>query len=323
MVTKGERIRLGFFLFIGIVLILAFVFLTVGKELLKKNDLYYIEYSESISGLNVGNPVKRNGVEIGQVDELSFAADDVTKILVRISIKKGIAIKSDAQAVVHVFGITGIKYIDIVKESNSSPRLNPGDYIQSGLSAIDMVTGKADIIMQKIEVVLNNLVAMTGGVNANEISHTLASINQLAIGLNQMVAQNKDNVAKFTAQLPSQGMGVFGQTNKVLSRLDSAISDADRVIKNESLVKTFKNMETISGDIKDGLGQGKLGKSLDNLNKTLEASTRTINEANKTIVTSRERVNQILDRLEVTIRNLADFTQTIKDNPSLLIRKQE
>jgi len=64
MVTRSERIRLGFFILFGLFLLVTFLFLTAGRELLKKNDTYYIEYSESVSGLNPGNPVKRRGVEI-------------------------------------------------------------------------------------------------------------------------------------------------------------------------------------------------------------------------------------------------------------------
>src|SRR3989339_1909237 len=108
MITRTERIRLGFFLVLGLLLLAAFFFFTVGRSLLEKNDLYTIEYTESISGLNIGNAVKMSGVSIGQVKDLQFAKDDVGRILVTISVRKGIPIKEDAEAVVEVFGITGM-----------------------------------------------------------------------------------------------------------------------------------------------------------------------------------------------------------------------
>ncbi|MFH1759551.1 MAG: MlaD family protein, partial [bacterium] len=150
----------GAFLFFGSLIFITFILLTAGKNLFKKNDYYFIEYSGSISGLNVGNPVKRRGVEIGQVDELSFPKKDVSKIMVKIAVRRGTEIKSDAQAVVQVFGITGIKFIDIMRESNESVPLKPGDKIRPGISTIDMVTGKADIIMQKTEVAINSVLSL-------------------------------------------------------------------------------------------------------------------------------------------------------------------
>ena len=320
MTTRSERIRIGFFIFFGLLLLGAFLFLTVGREFFKKIDIYYVAYSESVSGLNPGNPVKRRGVEIGTVESLSFSKKDVSKIIVEISIRHGIVVKSDAEAVVQVFGI---KYIDIIRESNESAPLKPGDFIPSGLSTIDMVTGKADMITEKIEIALNNIIAMTDIDNRTRLSSALASTGELTNNLNQLVLENRDNIRKIATDLAGQSGHMLGRVNAIFSHLDSAVFALNTVLTNPAIDHSFKNLESITGEFKEGLGKGKVTQTLDNLNRTLSSTNDAVTQFNKTLTGNRERLNQIMDRLEMTTRNLADFTQKIKENPSLLIRKQE
>ena len=276
-----------------------------------------------MSGLNVGNPVKMSGVEIGKVEDLSFAKDDVSKIVVKISVRKGIRIKSDAEAVVQVFGITGLKFIDILKGTNATGVLLPGDKINAGISTIDMVTGKADDIARKVEVALNNIIAFTNNDNMDTVGNAVVTARELMTNLNAMILQNRDNLNLFTGQLAKQGPDVLVRANNIMAHLDSAVSEISKMTNNKSLQKSLKNMESITDNIKDGLDKGQFDNTMKNINKTLDNSNKTIQDLNKTIITSRDKMNQILDRLENTTRNLSDFTQKIKENPSLLIRKQE
>jgi phospholipid/cholesterol/gamma-HCH transport system substrate-binding protein len=323
MVSKASRIRLGFFLSIGVLIFLGFVFLTIGRQYLEKSDSYFIEYSESISGLNVGNPVKMSGVEIGKVEDLSFSQDEASKILVKISVRKGIKIKADAEAVVEVFGITGLKYIDILKGTNEAAVLLPGDKIKQGQSTIDMVTGRADEIARKIEIALNNIIGFTSNDNMENVGQAVVTAKELMRNLNALIIQNRDNLNQFTGQLAKQGPDFLNRANGIMVRLDTVTSELDRVVTNKSLQKGMKNLETITDNIRSSLDQGQLDNTLKNINRTLDNSSKAVQEFNKMINTNRDRLSQILDRLEITMRNLADFTQKIKENPSLLIRKQE
>jgi ABC-type transporter Mla subunit MlaD len=225
--------------------------------------------------------------------------------------------------VVQVFGITGIKYIDIIRESNAAPSLKPGDKIRPGLSTIDMVTGKAEFITQKIEIALNNIISMTREENMQNLSRMIANTGELTANLNLMVKQNQDNIHTISTNLAGQSSTVFNRINLLFAGLDSTLSQLNGILSNKSLDRSFKNMESITGEFKDGLGKGKIAATLDNLNQTLASTNQAVSQFNKTLTVNKEKLNQIMDRLEMTTRNLADFTQTIKENPSLLIRKPE
>lgn len=323
MVTRTERIRLGIFLVLGLVLGATFLFFTVGRAWFEKNDLYTIAFTESVSGLNIGNPVKMRGVAIGKVEDLSFDLMDSRRIIVTISVRKGIRIRSDAEAVVEVFGITGLKFIDIGKGSNTAPALQPGDRIPSGVSAIGMVTGKAEDIAAKIEVALNNIIAFTGPENLDDVRRAFTDIGQLSRNLNALVAENRVNITAFTSSLSGQTGGVAGRANTVLTHLDSVVSDFERTLGDKSILKSARNIEAITDKLRENLADNQLGKTIANVNRALDNTNVTVTEFNRTLTQTRDRLNKTLDRLEATTRNLADFTQKIKENPSLLIRKQE
>jgi phospholipid/cholesterol/gamma-HCH transport system substrate-binding protein len=333
--TRGERIRLGIFTLVGIALAGLFFYLTIGRSLLEKNDYYSIEYTdESVSGLNIGNAVKMRGVSIGRVEDLYFAKNDLGRIVVKISVRRGIQIPGDAVAVIEVFGITGMKFIDLVRGTSASTPYKPGAILQTGISTFGMVTGKAEDIAQKIEVALNNIIAFTGSEKIQSLTSTSANtiqdLDNLVRNVNALVAENRSNINSIggnlnalTGRLSNDGAVVVNRTLKVLDNLDSAVSDISKLTTNKALHKSFKNLETATEELQSGISGEQIKKTVANLNKTLETTNQAATEIARTFTQSRDRMNQILDRLEVTTKNLSDFTTKIKDNPSLLIRKQE
>ncbi|MBL8026179.1 MAG: MCE family protein [Fibrobacteres bacterium] len=333
--TRGERIRLGIFTLIGIALAGVFFYLTVGRSMLEKNDYYTIEYTdESVSGLNIGNAVKMRGVSIGRVEDLYFAKNDIGKIVVKISVRRGIFIPGDAVAVIEVFGITGMKYIDLVRGTSASTPYKPGAVLATGISTIGMVTGKAEDIAQKIEVALNNIISFTGSDKIQNLAHsstnTVQDVDNLVRNLNALIIENRSNIAAiganlntFTGKLSGDEGLIVNRTLRVLDRVDSAVSDIAKLTDNKSLQKSLKNIEEATNELQSGINAEQIKKTVASLNKTLETTNQAAVEIGRTFTQSRDRMNQILDRLEVTTKNLSDFTAKIKDNPSLLIRKQE
>ena len=55
----------------------------------KKYDTYYIYFDESISGLNIGSPIKYKGFDVGLVKYIKISPHNSEKIEVEIQIQKG------------------------------------------------------------------------------------------------------------------------------------------------------------------------------------------------------------------------------------------
>ncbi len=98
---------------IGFSVALAFFFIWLSRSGNKDDVLYRIHFSESVSGLSMGDPVKYLGVPVGTVKALVIAADDPSKVQVDVSLQKDTPIKTDTKATLKLKGITGVFFIEL------------------------------------------------------------------------------------------------------------------------------------------------------------------------------------------------------------------
>lgn len=75
--------------------------------------LYRIYFSESVSGLSVGDTVKFQGVDIGNVKTLKLDTADPQRVEVDVSLRKDAPVKTDTRASLNLKGITGVVFIEL------------------------------------------------------------------------------------------------------------------------------------------------------------------------------------------------------------------
>ena len=110
MVTKAQKLRLGIFITVISVLMVIFLIMVAGTKIMEKRDIYHIRYQDSsVTGLQIGGPVKYRGIGIGRVDDISIDPESITDIIVTVSIKSGTPIKGDMTASLIPIGITGYR----------------------------------------------------------------------------------------------------------------------------------------------------------------------------------------------------------------------
>jgi phospholipid/cholesterol/gamma-HCH transport system substrate-binding protein len=79
MVSQSQKIRLGVFLTISISILIIAIGIITGSRLLKKRVTYFIRYKEiSLTGLEIGSPVKYRGLRIGRIEDMHIDENDVT-----------------------------------------------------------------------------------------------------------------------------------------------------------------------------------------------------------------------------------------------------
>jgi paraquat-inducible protein B len=92
---------IGAFLVGSLVLIISAILVFGGGQLLKKKSQYVIYFDSALNGLNVGAPVKLQGVQIGMVKEISIELDqNATRIT------KPVVIEIDSDMVLDAGGHT-------------------------------------------------------------------------------------------------------------------------------------------------------------------------------------------------------------------------
>jgi phospholipid/cholesterol/gamma-HCH transport system substrate-binding protein len=84
---------------------------------------YRIHFSESVSGLSIGDPVKFHGVDVGTVKTIVLDPADARMVQVDISLRKEAPVKTDTKATLKMKGITGVVLIELNGGSPTAPTL--------------------------------------------------------------------------------------------------------------------------------------------------------------------------------------------------------
>ena len=134
---KGSvELGVGIFVIIGLTCV-GYLTIQLGQMKLLGDDHYFLNARFlSVTGLKAGAQVEIAGVEVGQVDSISLDPKD-NVAMVRLKIKKSIALSDDVIASVKTAGLIGDKYIKL-SPGGSDDILEPEDTIIETESALDI-----------------------------------------------------------------------------------------------------------------------------------------------------------------------------------------
>ncbi len=126
---------IGAFLVGSLILIISAILVFGGGQLLKNKSQYVIYFDSALNGLNVGAPVKLQGVQIGMVKEISIELDqNATRI------SKPVIIEIDSEKVLD-FGGHPLKVASSLeqRQKNAQQLINAG--IKAQLQTQSILTG--------------------------------------------------------------------------------------------------------------------------------------------------------------------------------------
>lgn len=320
MAKKAQKIRLGIFILISSTILLLVLGLFTAKEFFKKEDTYYISYEDiSVSGLEVGSPVKYMGVKVGTVADIHIDPEDVSNIIVEVSLKPGTPVKEDARADITSVGITGLKTIEIRGGSNEAESLEPGEYIPAGSSITEEITGKAEIIAEKAEVVLNNLQTFTRPENLDKFAMLAADVSRLAIKTGQTINTIDTLIAENRLQI-SQTVNNTRQVSERLNESSKLIQES--VIKINRLVEgdTLSQILANARDVSVKLREAEVGELINNLAEVAGQTHKLLLKIDDDLDRNSQDFSESLILLKRILENLNEASRKINENPSILLR---
>jgi len=98
---------------IGVSIAAAFAFVWLANAGHRDDVLYRIHFTESVSGLSLGDPVKYRGVDVGTVKSMGIDGADPRRVQVDVKLHKDAPVKTDTRASLKLKGITGTVYIEL------------------------------------------------------------------------------------------------------------------------------------------------------------------------------------------------------------------
>ncbi|MDQ2964045.1 MAG: MlaD family protein [Pseudomonadota bacterium] len=75
--------------------------------------LYRIHFTESVTGMALGDPVKFHGVDVGTVKAMALDPADARRVEVDVRLRKEAPVKTDTKASLKLKGVTGVVYIEL------------------------------------------------------------------------------------------------------------------------------------------------------------------------------------------------------------------
>jgi len=108
---------------IGLTAAAALLFVWLSTTGHRDDVLYRINFTESVSGLSPGDPVKFRGVDVGTVKAMALDTTDPRRVQVDVKLRKEAPVKTDTKATLKLKGITGVVFIELNGGSPSAKAL--------------------------------------------------------------------------------------------------------------------------------------------------------------------------------------------------------
>ena len=333
-VTRAQKVRLGIFLFTGLAGLIGGLVVLAGMKLGEKRDSYTVRFKNqgvSLSGLDVGSPVKYSGIRIGRVENIRLDPEDVSVIEVTLSLQGDTPVAEDSVVTLGYLGITGLKYVELSRGSRSARIRSPGEEIPEGPSLLDDITVQATRLTQQAGTLMERLSELTGPDMRARLERVLDRTEKLLETTEQTVDENRDRIAKLTdslAEASSESAELLRGVQKSLSRADRLIARADPAVmgvlsESRALVaelrQTRDTLDGLLGDGRDLMQNASVAVGDERLGKTLLSIDRLVSRGYLLLAQTRDDIEDAIRYLRETSENMTAFSQRVKDDPSLLL----
>jgi ABC-type transporter Mla subunit MlaD len=302
--ARTQNFKVGLFVIAAVVILVGTVLLVAGIKLAEPQDRYSVRFDESVSGLDPGSPVKFRGVRVGSVEELLIPEDDITKVEVWIGIKEGTPVKTDTRARLQAIGITGLMYVELFGGSVAADNLPVGERIEAEMSFLGDLTDRASSVAQKADQLLSNMIVITDKEEFDNLRIKLAE-------LQDKLSHNSDQL-----------QALLEVSTSAATRFDTTLAFTNRMlIRNELRIdRSLADLEGSLSEMHTLLREFNEGDVVDNINTTAQAASDMMIDLRTLVSSNRRTVSETLANLRETSANMNQFSRTVKEKPSLLIR---
>ena len=300
--TRAERIKIGAFMLLCGIMICIFLGYVLSRFLNKEFDNYYTIFNESVIGLYKDAQVKLNGIDVGNVTGIEIDSSNLNQVIVRFRVNKGTPIKIGTRAgMTHGISLTGEKQIVLSGGRFDEPDVAEGGYVPAEKTAFDAIANKATDIIGHVDSLMTNLNNIFSEENTNNISKALQNFESATHNLNRLTQNlNKpiDNISNAANSMKN-----------VLAEIEEA----------KIAAKTSENMDLV----KEKLEAIDTKAMNENLTQAMESIKQLTQRLDQVVYKNQDQVGDAVTELNAVLENLEEFTQKIKNNPSVLIRSEQ
>ena len=255
--TKIKELRVGFFIFLAIVIFMAVIF-ALSSEVNYFTGSYTLKTTfANTQGLADNAQIRLSGVKVGRVNGIIFPDDINNKYVeVLLKINKNVQnrIREDSTASIQTIGLLGDKYIEITIGSQDKPISKDG----AAIKAVEPTDFSR--LVERSENVFGNLARLS-----NTLDEILVDLRKS--GSVKNIASTLNNVNDIVSQI-KKGEGLLHAIlydpdgKKIVSDLKEASKNLNAVVKEFKEGGIVANLKDISAALDDIVKEVKSGKGL-------------------------------------------------------------
>ncbi len=299
--TRSERIKLGAFMLFCGVLICVFLGYVLKRYLSEQFDNYYTIFDTDVNGLFVDAKVKLNGISVGSVTSITINEKDLNQVVVAFKVQRGTPIKVGTRAGMTAgMNLTGEKQVILSGGNYNEPNVPEGGLVPAATSMFDQITGQVGDLFGKVSPIVDGLNRLLSEENAEALSRSIKNFEKTT-----------ENLSKLTEDL-RKPLNTMSKSAASMQKILAEIEEAKLAAKADASITTLK--EKLDAIDTKGLN--------DNLMQTAESMNKLTQRVDAMVYKNEDQVGNAVEELNTILENLEEFTQKIKNNPSVLIRSE-
>ena len=306
MKSKREEALVGLFVCIAAALLIGTVLAVAGT--FSSGGTPYHTYFKAAGGLLPGATVRYAGMNAGKVKTVRIDPGDSTRIEIDFTVQRDIPVKIDSIAKISALGALSDNYLEVGTGTKGAALAPPGSELKSaetlGIADLGDMIGNLEPVANQVlqnlnqrlvelQVTIARVNDLLNDKNRGEVSASLGNLNGLLADSRPKVAASLTNIQNATAQIQPMLDNLkttMNQANVVLSHVDSM------------LVENNPDIRAIVVELRE----------------TLVSASSLIEQLKN--ITGSDNIDQILVNIRVATENVRQLTDSLKTNPSVLIR---
>lgn len=303
MENKAHATAAGIFV-LAVTALLALLAIWLMRDNTER-DIYEMTTSEIISGLQPQAAVRLKGVPIGKVESIGFDHKIKGNVLIRVSIDRAAPVTQSAFARVASQGVTGLGFIQLDDNGESTALLVPNDddppRIPLKPGGIDKLLKQSESILTQVELASTRLNKLLSDENQLAITSAVTQLGSAAASITALSGTLKNTV---DAQLNPSRVDIPGLVKNVDATLTSLRRTSDQANATITEVGDTARRLNAKGGPLDKLSEG--GTALATGIETFSAATL-------------PKLGEVADETARAMRQLRRTVNAVDDNPQALI----
>jgi len=243
METRAHYVLIGAFVLITVAL--AFLFVLWLGQTQRDYDEYDVIFRERVSGLSVGAAVSFNGIQKGEVMDLSIDPDNPRIVIARIRVDNDTPVKTDTKAELELVGFTGLAIIQLVGGTAEEPLLKD---VTRGVPRIEADAGGIAQILSGSNDIIAAANRLLSEQNTAAFSRILTNVDTLTGTL----AKQDRNIATTFENLAAAS----GKLGRTAESLDKLLSDEAPATVEEAQA-TLAEMQALIAEMRGAVAENR------------------------------------------------------------------